>query len=173
MKRLWLICLFLIGVGASTMQAQFNASKLTFGGGIGVQLGDYTLVNFSPQVGYNLTNRLNVGAGLMYTHYSNKYDFGRYKETGNYCGLNVYTKFYPLPYLVMMVQPELSRMWKTVKNQGTGEEWDTDKLIPACVVGAGFRLGAVTAMLQYDLAQNSDSPYGNKIFYSVGYTFSF
>lgn len=171
MKRLLITLLLFAGIG--TMYAQFHPSRVTFGGGIGMQFGDYTVINIAPQIGYDVTSKMNLGAGLTYSHYSDKFDHDRYKESNDYFGFNIYGKFYPIPFTVLMLQPELTRMWQSVKNRSTGEKVTDEKVIASCLVGGGLRFGPVTAMLQYDLAQNDDSPYGNKLFYSVGYTFNF
>lgn len=172
MKKLILSFFFVFAFGVSLF-AQFRTSNLTFGGGIGLQFGDYTMINVAPQVGYNFTKYLNVGAGINYSYFNEKYDRKTRQETASYLGINLYTKVYPLPYIVVMVQPEANRMWRTYKNRQTGTKIETDKMVPVCLVGAGVRLGPVTAMLQYDVVQDDYTPYGSRIFYSVGYTFSF
>ncbi len=172
MKKILLLFISLVWL-TSAINAQFNSSKLTFGGGLGLQFGDYTLINISPQVGYNITNFLNVGAGISYIHYSEKYDHDFYKQKNNYLGLNIYSRIYPIPYIVLMVQPEINRMWRTIENRTTHHKVKDDELIPVCLVGGGVRLGPITAMIQYDVVQNNNSPYGNRLFYSVGYTFGF
>lgn len=172
MKKVIIICLLVCA--GTAVHAQFQLSRLTIGGGLGMQFGDYTVVNFSPQVGYNFTNYFNAGAGINYTYYSRKYDDSDWrKQTNSYFGFNVYGKLYPLPFLVLMVQPELNRMWRTVELRGAGGKLKENEIVPSCLVGAGLRMGPVTAMIQYDVAQDDNSPYSNKIFYSVGYTFSF
>lgn len=172
MKRITLILALLVFCGVS-INAQFSARNLTFGGGLGLQFGDYTLVNFAPQVGYNFNRYMNLGAGINYTYFSEKFDHKTFKETNHYLGMNVYARIYPIQYIVLAVQPEVNRMWKSVKNLRTGDKSNTNDVIPTCLVGAGIRMGPVTAMLQYDLVQNDNSPYGTRIFYSVGYTFGF
>jgi len=151
----------------------FDVRNLTFGGGIGLQFGDYTLVNIAPQVGYNFSKMFNAGLGLTYTYWKDSYyeRSVKYKETNSYFGFNVYGKFYPIDYIVIMAQPEINRMWQTVKYGN--EKYSKNKFVPAVLVGAGLRLGPMTAMIQYDVVQDDYSPYGNNIFYSVGYTFSF
>jgi len=154
----------------------FDKSKVTFGGGLGAQFGDYTVINIAPQIGYNFAKEFNAGFGFTYTHWSDKYyaDSDRYKQTNNYFGFNLYAKAFPIQNIVIMAQPEINRVWRSVKNDRSDEKLFSDeKFVAACVVGAGLRLGPMTAMLQYDVVQNDDSPYGNGIFYSVGYTFGF
>jgi len=151
----------------------FNLSKLTFGGGLGLQFGDYTAINVAPQVGYNFSQYINAGAGLSYTYYREKYNHDNWKRTSSYLGFNVYARIYPVSFLVFSIQPEMNRMWQTDKFEHTGEKLKKEKFIPVCLIGGGVRLGPMTAMIQYDVAQNEYSPYGDNIFYSVGYTFSF
>lgn len=170
MKRIiTIICLFAGLISVS--YAQFNPSRLTLGGGLGLQFGDYTVVNIAPQVGYKLSNIVTVGGGLTYTYYREKYHTEI--DTNNYFGLNLFTRVYPVSFLVLSLQPEANRMWKTVENRLTMEKIKTDKLIPSCVVGVGVSMGPIIAMLKYDVVQNGDSPYGSRIFYSLGYTFEF
>ena len=59
MKRITLLvfCLAMLGFvyaqeGEETGEKKFDPQKLFFGGYIGLSFGDYTLVNVSPQVGY-------------------------------------------------------------------------------------------------------------------------
>lgn len=138
-----------------------------------MQFGDYTVVSFSPQIGYNFNRYLNAGAGVNYSYYSEKYGGNQWKQTNNYFGFNLYARVYPLSFLVLQIQPEVYRAWETVEYRPTGEKSKTDKIVPAFLVGGGIRLGSVMAMIQYDIAQNSRSPYGDRLIYSVGYTFSF
>lgn len=169
-KIVLVICIICTVIQAN---AQFRLSRMTIGGGIGAQFGDYTVINFSPQVGYTFSQYLNAGAGINYVYYAKKYDNNQYKQTNNYFGLNLYAKVYPVSFLVLMVQPEANRMWRTIENRRTGDKAKTEKVVPTCLVGGGLRLGPVTAMIQYDLVQNENSPYGDRLFYSVGYTFNF
>lgn len=171
MKKVGLLFLLLLCVTVG--KAQFDASRVTLGGGLGLQFGDYTVVNIAPQVGYNVSSYLNAGAGFTYSYYSRKYDHSSLKQSSNYLGFNLYGLIYPIPYVVLKVQPEVNRMWQTNEERTTGYKETTEEFMFVCLVGGGLRLGPVTAMLQYDVVQNEYSPYGNKLFYSVGYTFSF
>lgn len=154
-------------------KSSFDINNLTFGGGFGLQFGDYTAINISPQIGYNFSQYINAGAGFSYSYYREKYDHDNLKRNNHYLGFNVYSRIYPVPYLVLMVQPEMDRMWRTDKISSTGQTFKDEKFIPVCLVGGGLRLGSVTAMIQYDVAQNKYSPYGNNVFYSIGYSFGF
>ena len=139
-----------------------------------MQFGNYTMITIAPQVGYNFTNYLNAGAGISYSFYSEKYNSGanRIIEKSHYAGLNVYGRLYIFDYLIVQAQPEINLMTNKVEYTNSNEpEVKTEKAVPSFLVGAGFRMGPAFAMLKYDLVQDSYSPYGNRIFYSVGFSF--
>lgn len=152
--------------------SKFDPSKLTYGGNFGFQGGNYTSVNISPQVGYNFSKHFTAGLGVGYTYYRDKYWSGgeQYRLTNNYVGMNCFMRAYPIDFLVLSVQPEGNRMWKTIKLHGE-EVHSDDKFIGSVIIGGGFRYRGMLAMIQYDVVQDDDSPYGNKIFYSVGFSF--
>ena len=158
---------------ATQSSNRFDPSHLTFGGSFGLQFGDYTTINVAPQVGYSFNKYINAGVGLTYTYYKDDYyyDYSKIKDSRSYFGINLYAKLYPVDFLVIMVQPEANRMWSTIKDERTSEKYTENKFVPSIVVGGGLRFGPVTAMLKYDVVQDKNSPYGNNIFYSVGYSF--
>lgn len=175
-KKLLIIIALIVSTSAFTQTNKgFDPQRLTFGGGFGLQFGDYTTINIAPQVGYAFNKYINAGAGIAYTYYKNDYHFGsdKIKNTRSYFGFNLYGKFYPTNFLVFMVQPEANRMWSSIKSERTSEKYSENKFVPTVLVGGGLRFGPVTAMLQYDVVQDDNSPYGDKIFYSIGYTWSF
>lgn len=43
--------------------------RLFFGGSLGLQIGNLTIIELSPQVGYRLTPRLSTGIGMKYEYY--------------------------------------------------------------------------------------------------------
>ena len=148
---------------------QFDKSKLSIGGNLGLQLGDYTVVNISPQVGYDFSKYLTAGVGVGYTylkesHYNTKW-------TNSYLSFNLFGRFYPVDFLVIGIQPEISRMWQTIKVNGVG--YSENKFVPSFLVGGGLRYGGVIAMIQYDVIQDDYSPYGDNLVYTVGYAFNF
>ncbi len=148
---------------------KFDKSKLTFGGNFGLQFGDYTVINVAPQVGYNFTKYFSLGTGLGYTYYKEDYGVGEYSR--HYLSYNIYGRIYPLQTFVIGVQPEISRMWE--KETIGRNTYDNNEFVPSVLVGIGFRYSGMIAMLQYDVIQNKNTPYGNSIFYSVGYGFNF
>ncbi|MDR2950549.1 MAG: hypothetical protein ACK5M0_03800 [Bacteroidales bacterium] len=173
MKKLILFLSFILTTGFAYSQygySGFNPSRLTFGGNLNLQFGDYTAIGISPQIGYNFSKYFTAGAGLGYNYFREKeYD---YKWSRHYASVNVFGRIYPLDFLVLSIQPEGSRMWQTVE-YGRGSKDKKEKFIPTVLVGGGFRFMGMIAMIQYDVVQDDYSPYGNNIFYSVGYSFNF
>lgn len=161
-------------VKKKTNTSSFDKSKLVFGGNFGLQFGDYTVINVSPQVGYNFSKYCTLGAGIGYTYYKDYYYSGAYKYDykSSYLSINIFGRFYPIQYIVLSAQPEVSRMWRSYDTAGGGS-YSENKFVPSLLVGGGLRLGGMIAMIQYDVVQDDRSPYGDNIFYSVGYTFSF
>lgn len=147
----------------------FDISKLTVGGSFGLQFGDYTVINISPQVGYNFSKYLTLGAGFGYTYFKEDYSYVDYKQS--YLSFNLFGRFYPIENIVLSVQPEISRMWQTVEERGT--KYSESKFVPSLLLGGGIRYSGLLAMIQYDVIQDKNTPYGDRLFYTVGYYFNF
>lgn len=159
-----------VPVARQSSGSGFDKSKLSFGGNISLQFGDYTVVGISPQVGYDFNKYFTAGAGLGYTYFKDKYY--DYKWSSSYLSFDVFGRFYPIEYIVIGIQPEISRMWQSITYYD-GYKENESKFVPSFLVGGGLRLGGMIAMIQYDVVQDDHSPYGNRLFYSVGYTFRF
>ncbi|HSC37563.1 MAG TPA: hypothetical protein VLD19_06830 [Chitinophagaceae bacterium] len=162
----------------------FDKSKLFFGGNFGLSFSSYyTLVNVSPQVGYRFNDYLAAGVGLNFIYSSQKYfdNFGNDAFRYNYgvTGLNVFGRVYPIREVFLQLQPELNYTWGTVKyyNPSSSQKLDAE-IVPSLLGGAGGAIpaggnGAFIIMVQYDLLQQSRSPYGNHAFFSFGYNIGF
>ena len=177
MKRLIIYTVFLLSVAVSYSQSstqqpfKFDKSKLEFGGNLGLSFGksygnNYSTIIIAPQVGYRFDPRFSAGFGVNYSYYS--YSSNKL----NYMGLNLYGRAKPFNPFVLQLQPEIYRMWGSIVGESISE------IVPTFLGGAGIAIplgngGGMTMMLFYDLAQNKYSPYKDRIFYSVGYTFGF
>lgn len=143
--------------------------KWSFGGSVGMSFGNYTSVSISPQVGYMWNNIFALGLGLSYNYYDHKdRDY-----TLNYVGLNLSLRLFPIRYVHLYAQPEVYRRWGSVHGKDTEE-----KVFAALLLGGGLSLpvGPSSTMhitLYYDVIQDKYTPHGNKIGYSIGYTFNF
>ncbi len=150
-------------------KGKFNSNRLVLGGTFGISLGNSTTINISPQIGYALTNSFVVGGGVSY----NYYNYNRYDLSLSYLGLNAYVRFHPIQYITLQIQPEVYGRW------GKEDGYSIDgKVVPAVLIGAGALIpvtynSGLSLMLYYDIVQDDWSPYGNQVFYSIGYTFRF
>ncbi len=66
-----------------------QASKFSFGGGLGLSFGRITNIEISPRVSYRALPRLSVGVGASYIYYNNKY----YHYESNIYGLSSFASF--------------------------------------------------------------------------------
>ena len=159
-----------VGTVNAQKSSWFSVKNLTYGGRLGASFGKYaSAVTIAPQVGYNFTNWLNAGLGIGYTYLSVKDNFS--SEKNNYFGVNIYGRATIMQYILVQLQPELNRLWWSTEDWSAGEKISGTEVVPSFIVGAGFRLQNVYAMLYYDMVQNQRSPYGSTIGYSVGFSF--
>lgn len=165
MKKLLLSIILML---ASLSAFSQSLDKLEFGGSLGMNFGDYTSVTIAPMVGYRFHPMFSAGGGLGYSYY--KYDKYNVVDKEHTLSLNTYARFYPVQFIVLSLQPSIGRTWYT--QERNGQKFSDNKFVPTVVVGGGLRLGNMTAQIMYDVVQDKYSPYGNKIFYSVGYVFS-
>lgn len=156
----------------------FDPSRLVFGGMLGASFGNYTFVNVSPQVGYMFNQYITAGAGISYLYNSYTYSNGD-KENYNFAGLNLFARVFPVRFLYISAQPEMNYSWGKYKfgsytnapDYSLGSEW-----VPAVLVGGGVVLspngrGGMLVGIQYDLIQNSRSPYGTKPYLNISFAF--
>lgn len=140
-----------------------------FGGSFGMAFGNrQTTLSIAPQVGYSQSPYFAIGGGITYNYYhSSKLD-----DKMNYLGLNIFGEINPFPFLSFRLQPELYEGWGKMNGKNRSAE-----LIPTILVGGGIRLplikGSVGIMFYYDVLQYDDTPYGDNLFYTIGYTFHF
>lgn len=153
----------------NTPNSGFDASKLSLGGNFGLQFGDYTIINLSPQLGYDINEKFTLGTGMGYSYF--KQNKRSYDYTNHYLSFDIFARYYPAGGFVLSVQPEISRMWASIEENR--HKYSETKFIPSFLVGAGFKLGNTIALIQYDVVQDNNSPYGNSIFYTLGYCFNF
>jgi hypothetical protein len=177
MKIIKVLFLFICLLSAHNSWAQdegeerkgFDKSRLFFGGNFGLSFGDFTFINISPQVGYRINRYL--AAGIE-------------REEYGVAGMNVFARAYPINQIFVQVQPELNYIWGNYKYYLTPPTESTlnAKILPSMLLGAGGALplgqaGSLLIMLQYDVLNKNSTfsdpgtPYGSRIFYSVGFNF--
>jgi hypothetical protein len=115
-----------------TPQKSSFVSDLGCGASLGLQFGNTTFINFSPQVGYRITDRLipGIGAGYRYmrVHYPNQYLFSTHIWSAS-----VWTRVYVLENIFAYIEYE-----------NLHSNWDLNRperrfTIDALLAGAGYR----------------------------------
>lgn len=145
----------------------FDRNKLRFGANIGLSLSrNYTVLGLGPQVGYQFSDKVMLGAGAKY--YYTKHQSYTYKNTNNLLGVNLFGYFYPIRFIAVFAQPELNYIWSNLTYKESGEQDKTSGLVPSLVVGAGLRLGRSHITINYDVVRHSNSPYPQGYF--VGFS---
>ena len=159
----------------------FDKSRLFIGGSFGLSFGAYTLVNISPQVGYQFNNFFAAGIGINGQYSEIKDDYGSYTTSTSYgvLGMNLFGRVYPLRQFFAQLQPEMNYIWGKY-DDGYNENSLNGKILPSLLIGAGGmipmgRSGGLMIMAQYDLLNKSNTatepgtPYGKNIFFSIGF----
>lgn len=149
--------------------AKDRKGRWHIGGNMGMGFGDYTNISIAPQIGYSWNKYFTLGGGISYNYYEHK----RADYSLNYLGMHLYGRAYPIDYITLYAQPELQRRWGRVRDQKTSEELFGCLLLGAGVVIPAGNRGGMIVTFYYDVIQNPYSPYGNRIGYSVGYSYSF
>lgn len=126
-------------------------------------------VALSPQAGYAFTEFFVAGAGLIYNYYNNS----RYEYTTHSIGANVFAKAYLLRYITLHLQPEVITTWRNPALPSTPRITSCSVLVGVGLTFPVSRGSCLVLMLYYDILQERNSLYGDRIFYSVGYNFIF
>lgn len=160
-----------------TAPKKFDKSKLFFGGNFGLGLGNKSSsIILSPQVGYRFNTHFAAGAGINFNFYSYK-DIVDTKTSYGYTGLNVFGRLYPISYILLQAQPELNYSWGSIKYPNNQPSQKLrGEFVPSLLLGGGAAIptggrGSLILMLQYDILQETRSPYGSKAFFTMGYNF--
>lgn len=151
----------------------FDAGRLVYGGQFGFGFGSdsYWSVYLSPQLGYRLTDRLTVGAGVSYAYAQEEVIF---KSRQNQFGLNAYSDFFFSRQFFVSARPEVffqRQSWRYVDDQGNRRKLTENNVIPALVLGVGVYFNPVFISVSYDVVQHDLTPYGDSMFLSVGFRF--
>lgn len=165
----------------TSMPKGFNPDRLVFGGNFSLSFGEFSFINISPQVGYMFSNYFTAGAGLNYINsgirYFNSNGSEAYREKFGYAGMNLFARFFPTNFAFVMIQPEFNYSWGKVRFPNNQPDLKLSSAwVPTLLVGLGANLGGqrgrgMLLSVQYDLAQDPRSPYGNQPFFTMGYAF--
>jgi hypothetical protein len=146
--------------------------KLFFGGGLGLQFGNITFIDVSPQIGYKLTERIHPGIGFTYSYYKNNY----YTPSINYSSYAVsgFVRFFIFEGLFAQAEAEYLNT-KVFYITGPSTYETKRKWIDSYFVGGGYyqkfseRSGMYFSIL-WNLNETEESPYTNPIM-RIGFNF--
>lgn len=158
--------LLLFALSGHTQNQSPAKGKWRFEGSYGMAFGNQTTFNIIPQVSYTHSPYFSVGGGLnyIYYHYSHEHN----TDKMNYMGLNLFARLNPFPYLTFQIQPEVLQRWG--KHNG---DRISGRIVPTFLAGGGFNIpagpGSIHLLFLFDVIQNDYTPYGNDLYYSIGY----
>lgn len=142
-------------------EAWYN--RLVYGGNLGLQFGNPTLVDLSPTVGYKITDKLIAGVGVSYQYIGYRYYGQQYKQT--IWGYSGFARYYILDNLFAHAECDrLYSHWRPYNHP------DVPYWITGLLVGGGYRqnLGgvmSVSLMVLWKVNKDDayDWPYSNPI----------
>lgn len=145
------------------------ADRLVYGGNIGLQFGNVTVINISPQVGYKVTDRFVAGIGVTYL-YARFRSFNTIFEN-KILGYNAWSRYYPFENLFAHVEyNRLYSEWQPWTNKG--KYW-----IDGVLVGGGYRQPiagnlAANILVLFNLKYSDEWPFRNPMV-QAGFGFGF
>jgi hypothetical protein len=157
----------------------FRKENLFVGGNFGLTFGNYTLINISPQIGYRFSELFAAGMGVNLQYVSIKekdWNGDTYAKTSQgVTGLNIFGRIYPIRQFMLQLQPEANYIFgKQIFYTNPRQEYKLDaRIVPSLLAGGGLVLpsgrGAFIASVFYDVLQNDNSPYGNRLIVNFTY----
>ncbi len=136
----------------------FDKNKVFVGGNFGLQFGTITYIALSPLVGYRLSDRVSVGAGVTYQYLKDNF----YNITTNVYGVKMFGRYFVRPNIFAHVEYDLL-------NLTAFDLYPIQRItVGSLLVGGGYiqRFAAnsgMTAMILYNLTPSPYSPYQNPI----------
>jgi hypothetical protein len=150
--------------------------RLFYGGSLGLQFGNLTLIDVSPMIGYKITPKVGVGVSPTYKYYGYKYNYGGYSinEKANIFGGSIFGRV--IIYQNFFAHAEYEYLTYKMKD----EQYSADavkKDFQSLLVGAGYREPIADNAFMYllvlwNLNETIDSPYTNPVLragFSIGF----
>ena len=170
--RLILVFAALALLSASGAGADGAADRMWFGGGIGIGFGQVDFVTIEPVVGFEATDRLSVGLGLIY-RYSDDQRFDPDLTTNDY-GANVFARYTISSKFFAQVEYEhLSYEFQLFDGSKDRDRFDSLRAGPGYSQSLGGR-SSLYALALYNFNYNDpNSPYDDPWIYRVGVAVGF
>jgi hypothetical protein len=146
--------------------------RMSFGGYLGAQFGTVTMIDVSPIVGYDLTEKFQLGVGGTFQYYRYKdpnYSAYQYKSTAY--GANLYGRYFIWNELFAHVEyAPLYVNYYDFFDDGSGNPIMTQDAtwVHDFLVGGGYRqwignTAFITIMMLWNVNESYYSPYRNPI----------
>lgn len=151
--------------------------KIFYGGSLGLQFGNLTLVDLSPMIGYKLTSRVGIGISPTYKYYKYKgYDYlgNSYSQQSHVLGAGLFGRVLIFDNIFAHAEYEYLT-YRSKDMNGSGLPNVTE--YTSVLVGAGYREQIASnaymyLLLLWNLNETIDSPYTNPVIragFSVGF----
>jgi len=154
------------------------SNRIFFGGGLGLQFGDITLIDVSPMVGYRFTDRLAAGITATYKYYNYKNYYPYYLNLpsndlkSNIYGGSLFGRYFLFENL--FAQAEYEYLLYSFDNYepntgGSGYSKSVKTIdLPSFFLGGGYRqpIGGrtfFTITVLYNFSESPYSPYSNPV----------
>lgn len=177
------LSLFLLGVHIYAQEYKppsqnTMSDRIFFGGGLGLQFGDVTLIDVSPMVGYRITEKFAAGVTLTYKYYKVKNYYPYYLNLpttdlkSNIYGGSLFGRYFLFENLFAQAEYEYLLYSYDVYERnsgGTGYSKSNETIdLPSFFLGGGYRqpIGGrtfFTITLLYNFSESPYSPYSNPI----------
>ena len=154
---------------------QFN-QRLVYGGGFGMQFGNVTLLDFSPSIGYRVSDQLTLGTGISYKYnYIKEYTLDLnsgswYDYSSNVYGGSIWGRYYILRNIFAHAEIEQLRIdYKYTSVSSTIPTLVKNGVdVTSVLVGGGYRqpLGGrvfFNILVLFNLNETDFTPYSNPI----------
>lgn len=172
MKKIAIVFLLMLGIfSTSNVRAQkgFSWNRVVFGGNFGASFGTYeSLVALAPSVGYRFTEKLTLGAGVIYQYYGIKIPQYKINYNFNNYGSRLYGTFQITESLIAHTELESLNLEYVNYNNSGIPDGTNRRTINSWFVGGGYRQyisnkSTIDLMLLYNLNESTYSIYNNPL----------
>lgn len=168
---LYIIILFpLHAISQEKEGFKFDRGRLYTGGNFGLQFGNSTLIDISPELGYFITEKISIGTGVVYQHYGFKdkaFPSSNFKT--NIYGSKMFLRYHILENFFAHAEYEALNLETQFFDRTNLRHTSTRFWVHSVLVGGGYRqrigeYSSLNIMLLYNINETIDSPYSNPIF---------
>jgi hypothetical protein len=133
--------------------------RIFFGGNLGLQFGGFTYIEIAPIMGLHLTEKIDIGSGILYTYSKNNVDL----YTNQLYGANIYGQATIFKPVIAHAQFEILQDNFRAATGEISSQW-----FQAVLVGGGIKQpigerGYSYLLVLWNLNNSYDSPYSNPI----------